>query len=119
MACPAAILRGTPAVIPTIATVVACQNTISATWRRMKPSAFSTPLSVRRRDTLTTIRYASAAVPHSASTAGRGKAERRLQAGLPAAAPHEQEVVDGYTCLLVGEEPVVWGGEPEGDIPHA
>ena len=59
---------GTLAATATTATVVACQNTIVASCRLTMPRATSRPLSVRRRATLTTSRWASAVRPHTATT---------------------------------------------------
>ena len=53
---PATMPNGTPTTIPTRANVVACQATADATWPFTNPSAFNSPVSRRRRDTLTTSR---------------------------------------------------------------
>jgi hypothetical protein len=58
---------GTPAAIPASATVVACQQTAAATWRRTKPSTFSSPVSLRRLATLTSSRCTNVAAPKSES----------------------------------------------------
>ena len=55
-ALPTTIPNGTPMTIPTKANVVACQATTEATWPLTSPNAFKSPISRRRRDTLTTSR---------------------------------------------------------------
>jgi hypothetical protein len=65
---------GTPAVIPTIATVVACQNTISATWRRTSPKP-----SAGRFPCVGATRSQPAGAP--ASLRRTGPAQRRGAAG--------------------------------------
>ena len=62
---PAAIPAGTPTTIPTSVTVVACQQTAAATWRRTNPSAFSIPVSLRRLATLTSSRCIIVATPNT------------------------------------------------------
>jgi hypothetical protein len=66
---PATIPRGTPITIPTRANVVDCQTTAEATWRFTNPSTFRSPISRRRRDTLTTSRCVSVAAPNTANIA--------------------------------------------------
>ena len=55
--------------IPTRANVVACQATVETTWPFTNPSTLSSPTSRRRRDTLTTSRWASVAAPNTANIA--------------------------------------------------
>ena len=62
---PAAMPIGAPTAIPTSATVVACQQTAAATWRRTNPSDFSSPVSRRRLATLTSSRCTMVAAPNS------------------------------------------------------
>ncbi len=60
---PAATPTGTPIATPTRDTAVACQTTAQATWRFVNPSTFRSPVSRRRRDTLTTNTCTSVAAP--------------------------------------------------------
>ena len=62
---PAAMPRGTPSTIPMAATVVVCQETDRAIWRRTKPSDFNRPISRRRRFRLVSSRWSSVATPKS------------------------------------------------------
>jgi len=64
---PTAMPIGAPITIPIRATVVACQQTAAATWRRTNPSDFSSPISRRRRATLTSSRCTMVAAPNSDS----------------------------------------------------
>ena len=90
---------GTPRTTPTAANVVACQETAETTWRFTKPSTFSSPTSRRRRDTLTTSRWASVAAPNTASIAPkmRGKltASPKLTREVGA---RGSEAIDGYSA---------------------
>ena len=47
-------------------TVVACQYTVAPTWRLTNPRALSSPISRRRRPTLTTSRWVRVAAPKMA-----------------------------------------------------
>ena len=60
---------GTPMMIPTRAKVVACELTVQTTWPFTNPSTFKSPVSRRRRETLTTNRWASVAAPKTATIA--------------------------------------------------
>ena len=55
--------------IPTRVNVVACQLTAEITWRLVNPSTFKSPVSLWRRDTLTTSKWASVAAPKIATIA--------------------------------------------------
>ena len=65
---PTTMPRGTPTTIPTRATVVVCHVTDSATCRRTKPRALSSPTSLRRRTTLTTSTCSNVATPKTMRT---------------------------------------------------
>ena len=66
---PATTPSGTPITSPTTATVVACQQTAAAIWLRTNPITFSSPVSLRRRVTVTSSRCTSVAAPNSDSIA--------------------------------------------------
>ena len=55
--------RGMPTPIPTSATVVACQQKAEPTWLLTNPIARNSPVSRRRRTTLTTSTCTSVAAP--------------------------------------------------------
>ena len=88
--------------MPIRANVVACQATAEATWRFTNPSTFRSPISRRRRDTLTTRRWASVAAPNTANMApkmsGKLTASPKLtrEVGVMASA-----VVDRYGVEIV------------------
>ena len=70
---PRATPKGTPTTIPTSATVVACQHTAAPTWLFTSPSPLRSPISRRRRATLTTRRWSNVAAPNNAKTKPRIK----------------------------------------------
>jgi hypothetical protein len=64
---PSTVPRGIPTTTPTGAIAVACQAKVATIWLLTKPSALSSPISRRRRDTLTTSRWTSVAAPDTAN----------------------------------------------------
>ena len=72
---PSTTPNGTPTTIPTGPDVVACQATVETTWPLTKPSTLSSPTSRRRRETLTTSRWARVAAPKTASIAPKMQRE--------------------------------------------